>query len=106
MPCQGGPSYSPETDYRTWKGRLDELTVEADQLRELVIAFVEGDTPEVPQKLLNLIKRRQTAHRKEDLERLEKTFIASKDTERLAKVWAASPKRPLEPQLGFNPDSF
>lgn len=105
MPCSyddGGASV------RKMREDLDKLTVEADRLRELVISLVTGtlDASEVPADIYKEIERRQVAHRKEDLKRLERTFIAKKDTERLALVWKANPKKPLTEQLGFDPDDF
>lgn len=106
MPCQSGPMYDERTDWKVYKQELDALTAEADLLREAVIAYAEGKSPDLPPELLRKIKTRQTAHRKEDLARLEAVFVAAKDKDRLALVWAADPKKPLEPQLGFDPDAF
>lgn len=105
MPC----SYDTSAEDRAKMIQdLDRMTVEADRLRELVIGLVNGSIQpkDVPSDIVKEIQRRQTAHRKEDLKRLEQVFIKNKDTERLALVWAAKPTKPLEPQLGFDPDSF
>lgn len=105
MPC----SYDTSAEDRAKMVRdLDTMTVEADRLRELVIALVEGEMSpaDVPADIVKEIQRRQVAHREEDLKRLEETFIKKKDHERLALVWKAKPAKPLEPQLGFDPDDF
>lgn len=106
MPCSYfGPGEASGIQSRELKKELDTLTAEADIMREYIIALSEGKTPTVPTEVLTVIKKRQVAHRKMDLKRLEATFIKSKDTARLAKVWAAKPSQPLEPQLGFDPDA-
>jgi len=50
----------------------------------------------------------QTAHRQSDLDRLVRTLASEKtiDYDRLNKVLAADPSRPLQEQLGFDPDSI
>ena len=108
MPCH---YYTPgeEAEIRATKARkkLDELTAEADKLREILIDAVENNkVPEPDEKLMKEIVKRQIDHRKMDLARLEDTFTRNKDADRLKKVWAANPKLPLEPQLGFDPDDF
>lgn len=107
---------------------LDRLTRENDLLREMVINLDQGGKLTATE--LKLVKRHQIAHRKEDLARLERTlreliataqagddsWIEVKDTgkrieirqayERLGRVITADPVHPLEPQLGFDPDSL
>lgn len=77
----------------------DSLTAELDRTRELALALLEGRKPDA--KAVAALNKAQIAHRKEDLARLEKTL-----TEMLVKVKKASPNKPLEQQLGFNPDSI
>lgn len=84
---------------------LDKLTHENDILREAVLAAAEAGF-DIPPASLSLIEKEQIAHRKEDLKRLEKTFKESKDAQRLGLVVLADPTKPLEPQLGFDPDEF
>lgn len=108
MPCN---YYLPgeEAEIRATEARkkLDELTAEADRLREIIIeAVINKAVPKVDKKFMSLIVARQVAHRQMDLDRLADTFNKNKDAERLAKVWAADPAKPLEPQLGFDPDDF
>lgn len=52
------------------------------------------------------IENVQTEHRKADLKRLAATFVEKWDMESLKKVIDADPTKPLEPQLGFDPDAF
>jgi hypothetical protein len=95
---------------------LDRLTTENDRLRELVLRLVDGET--ITKQELERIRREQTKHRKEDLARLEKQFKASIADQKamgregatdlhtkLGLVITADPSKPLEPQLGFDPDS-
>jgi len=89
-----------------YKKDLDRLGLEADKLREIVIEYLDGKTPEIPKELQASIRRAQTKHRKVDLARLEIVFTEKKDADKLEAVWEADPKKPLEPQLGFDPDEF
>lgn len=54
------------------------------------------------------IERRQIKHRKQDLDRLLKTFADGGINKKvlIEKVLAADPAYPLESQLGFDPDFF
>lgn len=52
------------------------------------------------------IEETQTAHRVEDLKRLAKVAIDNWDMDLLKKVTSADKTKPLEPQLGFDPDSM
>lgn len=112
MPCRSDYMEEPrsgvsQAKYNDLVAQHNKLTAEADVLREAVLDGLErGLDLKVPAAVKKGLAARQTAHRKVDLKRLEETFIKSKDTERLAKVWAADPKKPLEPQLGFDPDAF
>lgn len=109
--------------------RNDELTHENDMLREAVLALVERYKPTgdaiVPEELLKKIQKNQVEHRKEDLRRLEEFFlnemwILTQKNGRLAlgsdemlalnaklqAVRSADPNKPLESQLGFDPDEY
>jgi len=111
MPCQGGPT---ERDNLTAaRSAVDRLTRENHLLREMVINLDQGGKLTATE--LRMVKRNQTAHRKEDLDRLEKTLreaITKGATdsgnvyEMLGRVVVADPSQPLEPQLGFDPDSL
>lgn len=50
------------------------------------------------------IESQQVAHRKEDMKRLIKTFAESGNFELAAKVAQADPNKPLQPQIGFDPN--
>jgi hypothetical protein len=97
--------------------KLDRLTAENDRLREFLIRLREGKTLTVREWAL--VDRHQIAHRKEDLARLENTLRAAIADQKalgreggtdlhakLGLVVTADPKQPLEPQLGFDPDSI
>lgn len=86
------------------KAIADELTHENDMLREDILLLNEGK--ELDAKRLAEIQKDQVAHRNHDLKRLAKTFLKTKDAEKLAKVWNADVKKPLKDQLGFDPDDF
>lgn len=111
MPCQYYESpaelaqKAEEREARRKKA-LDELTAEADELREYIIAVHEGRAAALSPEALAKITKSQIDHRKMDLRRLEDVFTKSKDAARLAKVWAADPKKELSAQLGFEPDDF
>jgi len=89
-----------------YKEDLDKLTHENDVLREAILE-VEAKTPGLFKgALIKKIGVSQIKHRKEDLARLEKVFRKSKDAEKLGLVILADPAKPLEPQLGFDPDWY
>jgi hypothetical protein len=52
------------------------------------------------------IEASQTEHRVEDLKRLAKVAIDNWDMDLLKKITSADKTKPLEPQLGFDPDSM
>lgn len=112
--------------------RNDTLTHENDLLREALI-IVQGHVGReqlemwVGGELLSQVNQNQVEHRKEDLRRLNKTFLdkmveAATDKKisdsdvrvlnalewsaLLLKVREADPTKPLEEQLGFNPDKY
>ena len=114
MPCNSD-YMDPTPAERETKIRkeMDKLTRENDLLREMVINLDQGGKLTATE--LRMVKRNQTAHRKEDLDRLEKTLreaITKGATdsgnvyEMLGRVVVADPSQPLEPQLGFDPDSL
>jgi hypothetical protein len=107
MPCQS--NYDDYSNQSATRAELNRLTAENDMLREALIKIFEenpGFSTKLPKKLVAAISTSQIKHRREDLDRLEKTFIKNKNTELLQKVWDADPSKPLEPQLGFNPDDY
>lgn len=108
MPCRVDEPFEPAGSGAAaikWRSKADQLTAENDLLREAIIGLVDEGTPPSP-KVMKLIEKNQITHRKEDLKRLEKTFRAAKDAERLGKTMLADPTKPLEPQLGFDPDAY
>lgn len=116
MPCNTDYMYTPTStvsdatykrlvaEHAKIKAIADELTHENDMLREDILLLNEGK--ELDAKRLAAIQKDQIAHRREDLKRLEKTFLKTKDAEKLAKAWNADVKKPLTDQLGFDPDDF
>jgi hypothetical protein len=111
MPCQGGPTERESLFAAT--EAVNRLTAENNRLRELVLRLVDGET--ITKQELARIAKDQTAHRKEDLARLERTLReaiikgateSSNAYEMLGRVVMADPSQPLEPQLGFDPDSI
>lgn len=107
MPCRYDPTPG-EIAYSENKRRedLDRLTRENDELREIVIRLVADRDFTPPKRFLTQVTKSQISHRKQDLKRLEQTFLKSKDAEKLSKVWSADPSKPLKEQLGFDPDEF
>jgi hypothetical protein len=104
MPCRMDdyPAVREITDPRLLK-KFDKLTHENDVLREALLAVPKEH---VDPKARRLISKDQVAHRKEDLARLKTTFKQNRDFDRFEKVVLADPSKPLEPQLGFDPDAF
>lgn len=98
MPCR---SDYMEPNHRQ---ELDRLTRENDMLREAVLSLQAGKG--LPDAALMLIQEEQIKHRKEDLQRLAKVFRTAKDAPRLGAVMLADPRKPLEPQLEFDPDAY
>jgi hypothetical protein len=70
-----------------------------------LVNILNGDT-KLTVKERKAIEKRQVEHRIEDLKRLARVAIDKWDMELLQKVVGASPNFPLEPQLGFDPDSM
>ena len=118
MPCQ---YYTPEEERRmaaaAYRKELDRLTHENDMLREALMVAVNGG--EVDADFLKTVYKNQVKHRKEDLNRLEKTFRAiiakGEDIdqaypfnvyEALGRTLVADPTKPLSEQLDFDPDEF
>jgi hypothetical protein len=87
------------------KATADRLQHENDILRELLLRVVDGGY-QPDEKEMAIVNKEQVKHRKQDLARLKKAFTKSRDAERLGKVMLADPNKPLEPQLGFDPDEF
>lgn len=87
-----------------YQKELNSLTHENDMLREALMVAVSGG--EIDPDFLKTVYKNQVKHRKEDLKRLQKTFTESKDAEKLGLVMLADPTKPLEPQLGFDPDAY
>jgi hypothetical protein len=114
MPCQvetyedkgWNSARSANAEAERWKKIADKLTHENDILREVILAAAEKYPKAFTAKVLKQVNLDQIAHRKEDLRRLEKTFRASKDAEKLGLVMLADPTKPLEKQLGFDPDAY
>ena len=111
MPCQVEDysyrrSSGSNEQLDKYKQMADDLTHENDMLREAILKAHETNPELFDKKIVGIVAFDQVKHRKEDLRRLKKTFIKSKDAERLGKVMLADPKLPLEPQLGFDPDEF
>lgn len=52
------------------------------------------------------IHKAQVKHRKEDIKRLIKHFADKKDFDMVAKLAQVDFEKPLEPQIGFDPDDF
>jgi hypothetical protein len=106
MPCRSDYMEEPRTvqvqDPKLVR-KLDNLTHENDMLREALLAVPKEH---VDAKIRRIVSKDQTEHRKEDLARLKQTFQRSKDFSRFEKVVLADPKKPLEAQLGFDPDAF
>ena len=67
-------------------------------MREIVLEAHEEGLITLPARLAKQVSTKQRKHRQEDLDRLEKTFVAAKDAVRLDKVWKATTDAPLKPQ--------
>jgi phosphoribosylaminoimidazole-succinocarboxamide synthase len=111
MPCRYDPG--PEDYLRTEKQKvakltkdLDKLTAENDRLREALLNLINDKDYVLPAEVVKEVQAEQVKHRKADLKRLERVFLTNKDALRLGKVLLADPKKPLEPQLGFDADEF
>lgn len=112
MPCRYDPTpeeirASKEKREQLYKEKLDTLTHERDVAYEHILRFsLDPQNYEIDREYLNKISVSQVAHRKEDLARLEEVFRSTKDYYNLGRVVAADPTKPLEEQLGFDPDKF
>jgi hypothetical protein len=102
------PMENPETTAQVvaLKKVADKLTHENDMLREELLRIAEINPKLLKPAFVKKINAAQIKHRKEDLQRLEQTFRTSKDAEKLGLVMLADPNKPLEPQLGFDPDAY
>ena len=111
MPCTDGgvphdtnrfgyPSYSEACK------RNDTLAAENDVLRETILMLIMDPNYKLKPKALKILNEEQIKHRKIDLLRLTDVFKAKRDAEKLGLVMLADPNKPLEPQLGFDPDRY
>lgn len=117
MPCTMTGSLEGDRNLALQQA-CDHLTHENDQLREMVLKLLDGK--KLSKLETDTVWRNQIAHRKEDLARLEKTLrrsiadqramgrnpVGAELTSKLGAVITADPQHPLEPQLGFDPDSL
>ena len=88
------------------EGHRQMLLALRQQVGEHLKLVDDASSDSICPERLAQIEADQVEHRKADLDRLMKTLGAAGDRERLAKVVAADPAQPLEPQLGFDPDQF
>jgi hypothetical protein len=102
-PAKTGPT---QAEYDKIRTLADKLTHENDELRETLINLMADPEYKVPAKFKKLIEKAQVDHRQKDLDRLKRTFTTARDAEKLGLVMLADPKKPLEPQLGFDADDF
>ncbi len=124
MPCQSGYTvpeeiYLRDIEIRKIKAELDRLTHDNDRLREIIISSATQGA-NIPAADWRWVTKDQIAHRKEDLKRLEKTLRAAIADQmrtgydktvaqlytKLGAVVSADPSKPLQDQLGFDPDSI
>lgn len=89
------------------------LSVRVDYLQDLIWRMdnsltVEGQYSDDVEEEIVAVLERQTQHRQADIDRLVRTLSAAKtiDYAKLSKVLAADITKPLEPQLGFDPDEI
>lgn len=108
MPCGGANDYDHQgttqadmSEIRGLRGEVQRLTRENDELREKLLRADRLTDVERQD-----IERRQIAHRRADLVRLERIFRKTRDAPRLGKVLLADERQPLGEQLGFSPDAF
>lgn len=94
----------------------------AEERSQIVGAFetwLEDNLQGVTKETWDKIQADQVEHRKEDLRRLQLTFkdmwmkIADMESDAANVIWEkwdrvrkADPQKPLQPQLGFDPDDF
>ena len=126
MPCRYDPGpndYLRDERQKNEKlmSDLDRLTHQNDQYREALLNMINDRGYNLPADVVADITVDQTAHRQEDLDRLEKycrTILSEGAThvsidgeeltihEVLGRVVTADPSKTLEPQLGFDPNEF
>lgn len=94
-----GPTHGTLTD----EAVLNEVISLFDEYLKYKTLYSEG---KITKSVLKKIERDQVKHRKEDLKRLAHEFIESGHHAGLDKVLNADPTKPLEGQLGFDPDQF
>lgn len=87
--------------------QIEILSAKVDYLRD-VIWYLINDEESVTASELDTILSDQEKHRQVDLDRVAVVLSKNlmKNKEKLKKVLDADISRPLEPQLGFNPDDF
>ena len=135
MPCRYEPTpeeieasrqASIEKQTKPLIKKLDALTHENDQLREIVLtSLATGKMVELTDTVAKKIHKDQVTHREEDLRRLNDYFreemwkliqkngkdaLTSPEMKELSakiqRVQDADSEKPLEPQLGFDPDEY
>lgn len=81
--------------------QVNKMVSQYEELNELATRM---EPPS--KKQLQKIEKDQIEHRERDLRRLMKTLAAAGERELLKRVLDADNKKPLAPQLGFNPDDY
>lgn len=88
------------------------LSVRVDYLQDLIFRMDDAVAEDGMYDILGFeiaaVLQAQEEHRQSDLDRLVRTISAQKtiDYDKLTKVLQADTSQPLEPQLGFDPDSI
>lgn len=87
--------------------QIEILSAKVDYLRD-VIWYLINDEEKVTADELDIILSDQEKHRQVDLDRVAVVLSKNlkKNKELLQKVIDADISKPLEPQLGFNPDDY
>ena len=92
-----GPTRGVDLDTDS-SNHLSALVAEGREYMEVALSGKEYD--------MDTIYARQVKHRAEDISRLIKHFLGEEDFEMISKLSSVDFSKPLEPQLGFDPDEY
>lgn len=77
---------------------------EYESVIDIVAKILKGDKP--PKELFDKIEKDQVEHRKGDISRLIKVFTDKGDFATVATLASVDFTKPLESQIGFDPDAY
>ena len=94
-------SSGPTTGINLDKDSSEHLSALISEGKEYMEVALSGESYDT-----ETIYSRQVKHRSEDISRLIKHFLSEENFEMVSKISSVDLTKPLEPQLGFDPDEY